>query len=138
MATIDRKTYRVGPVQHYVLIRGNGKRIEKRIQKAISRSAIWVPTEGMATDDRGPRRHSGITAAYGEVVDQGPGRWEEGKWFEPQCSPGQLVLYDSSYATLPITIRGQAMVLVASTQIVDIVEDRPESMLELSPASTPD
>ena len=118
MATIERETYRVGPVQHYLLVRHN----EARALRAISRGPIWVPTQDMTTDDRPARKASGIVATYGEVVDQGNGAWIDGQWLESPAKPGDLILYDASFATLPITIRGERMDLVASTQVVDIVE----------------
>lgn len=119
MALIDQESFRVGPVRDYALVRQN----EDRTVAAISRSEIWMPTEGMSTDDSPVRKSTNIVASYGEVIDVGPGCWEDGQWKEPGCKRGELILYDASYATLPITVRGARMTLVASTQILDIVEE---------------
>ena len=121
MAIVDRDTCRSRPVQHYVLVRSN----DERTRRVISKGPIWIPTEALSTDDSPVRRSTNIVAAYGEVVAVGPGRWHEGIWQQPSCEPGQLVLYDASYATLPITIRGERMTLVDCNQVLQIEDEAP-------------
>ena len=117
MATIDRETYRVGPVTCYVLLQAN----EERTRAAISKGAIWIPTGPLSTDDQRAVNKT-IMAAYGEVVARGPGGYQMGKWKEPPCEPGDLVLYDCSYNCLDVTVRGEKKTLVHSDQIVKVVE----------------
>jgi hypothetical protein len=119
MATIERKEKRVMPKQHWILVRSAS---EARIQRAISSGPIILPTHELATDDVEKKRATGIVAAYGEVLDRGPGRWTEGRWEEPPCQEGDLILYDESYATLPITVRGERRTLVASSQVCHVLE----------------
>lgn len=117
MAVVDRETYRVGPLQSYVLVCAN----DERVRRCISKGDIWIPSGAMSTDDT-PLVNKTIVAAYGDVVDRGPGVWQDGHWKEPPCHPGELVLYDCSYNTLDITVRGEKRTLVHSDQIVKIVE----------------
>lgn len=127
MAIIDRETHWAGPVNHWVRVK---RPEEARLMRAISRGGIYLPTGDMATDDTGVRHGSGIVAAYGEVEACGPGRWEEGRWTAPSCRPGEIVLYDASWGSLPVTVKGEKRVMVASTQIIDVVD---ESLLVLNP-----
>ena len=122
MATVDRETYRVGPVQSYVLVRRN----DDRTQRAISKGSIWIPAGPLSTDDV-RTLHKAILAEYGEVVDQGPGYWHNGQWKQPPCRPGDLVMYDCSYNVLDITVRGEKRTLVHSDQVVKIVESAIEA-----------
>lgn len=112
-ATIDRETFRLTPVQHYILVREN----EDRALALSSRGPIWVPTMGIETDDEASRHRQGLVAEYGEVVAQGPGRWEDGQHIRPTCQPGDMIMYDCSHSTLPVTIRGEAFTLVSASQV---------------------
>jgi co-chaperonin GroES (HSP10) len=114
-AKVDKETVTVKPLQDLILV----KRNEERALAHQSGGPIWLPTDDMSTDDV---RSPAITAAYGEVVAVGPGRYRDGKWSEPPCRIGDLILYDASYSTLPITIRGESFTLVPTPQLVKIAD----------------
>lgn len=127
MALLDPDSFKLAPVQHYILVRtGTAESIystpeervtvEDRALALSSRGPIWVPTEGMETDDEGSRFNEGLRAEYGEVIAVGPGRWHEGEYQKPSCRRGDILLYDCSHSTLAVTIRGDRFVLVACTQ----------------------
>jgi hypothetical protein len=117
---LNPETYAVKTVNHYVLV----KPAEDRAVAFESRGTLWVPTDQMATDDEqnSKLRRPGLVAGYGEVVDVGPGRWDEGMWKEPQCRKGDLVFFDASHSTLSCTIRGKPHTLVPCDQIGLIAE----------------
>lgn len=117
-AALDRETFKVTPLQDWILVIEN----ERRAVAHSSGGMLWVPTGGFSTDDEPKRNRGGMLAEYGEVISQGPGRWKEGQWLAPACSPGDLILYDASYGTLPITIRGRAYVLVPSSNVALVAE----------------
>ncbi len=112
MALLDPERYVLSPTQNYILVKAN----EARALELSSRGPIWIPTTDMETDDEGDRFNVGLRAEYGEVVAVGPGRWNEGQFLKPTCTPGDMLLYDCSHSTLAVTIRGERFVLVASTQ----------------------
>lgn len=120
IAAVIGKDFHVKPVQDQILVRAN----EERAVRHSSGGPIWVPTGAFDTDDsREVRRtSSAIVAEYGEVVDQGPGCWREGQWHAPTCQKGDLILYDASWGTLPITIKGEAFTLVPSRQMCLIAD----------------
>lgn len=135
LAVLDPKDCSVKPVLNNILVRTTGpsrvypdKSVEKRALEHMSaEGTIWLPTTSMETDDRqeSKRYSSGIVAEYGEVVSQGPGRWKDGNWLSPPCKAGDLILYDGSYATLPITIKGEGFTLVPSDCVVQIADEAP-------------
>jgi co-chaperonin GroES (HSP10) len=119
--TIDRESFETKPQRNYFTVRTN----EERVHAAVSRGGIWMPTTDLSTDDveaRRKRRRGGLLAAYGEVVAVGPGCWNEGQWQQPQCKPGDLVLYDASFGTLDVTVKGQKLTVVDSERLVDVVD----------------
>lgn len=124
---LDPETFAVKPTNHYVLVRPNEERaiaVESREGLAGAdgeRRMIWLNTDQAATDDEqeGKLRRPGLIASYGEVVDVGPGRWEDGTFLEPQCAPGDLIFFDASHSTLPCTIRGKPHTLVPCDQIAE-------------------
>lgn len=122
-AVIGRKDFAVKPVQDFILVKEN----EKRAVAHASGGEIWLPTSAFETDDerQSKRVASAIVAEYGEVVDQGPGRWKEGQWHAPPCKKGDLILYDASYSTLPITIKGEPYTLVPTPQVCMIADEAP-------------
>jgi co-chaperonin GroES (HSP10) len=132
-ALLDPETFKVKPAQHYILVKQNEARALELANGVGSR--IWVPTTEMETDDEASRFNVGLSAAYGEVVEVGPGRWEEGQWLQAQCVPGDMVLYDASHSTLPVTVRGQAFTLVAAGQLAKIYP-LAESLLERGDVDT--
>lgn len=132
LAVLDRKDFSVRPVLNCILVtRGKSrvypdKTVEQRsLEHMTADGTIWLPTEAMETDDQRERRRFGsaIVAEYGEVVAQGPGRWKDGNWIAPACKAGDLILYDASYGTLPITIKGEQYTLVPSEQMAQIADE---------------
>lgn len=117
-ATVDKETFAVKPVQDLILVKKNEDRALRHMRE--SGGNIWLPTEAMATDDV---RSPAIVAEYGEVVSVGPGRYRDGRWSEPPCKAGDLVIYDGSYSTLPIRIRGESFTLVPAPQLVKIADE---------------
>jgi co-chaperonin GroES (HSP10) len=115
-AVLDQETFEVKPVQDLILVKPN----EQRALAHQSGGPIWLPTERMSTDDV---RSSAIVLEYGEVVAQGPGRWKDGNWLAPPCKVGDLILYDASYSTLPVTIKGERFTLVPSQQVAQIADE---------------
>jgi co-chaperonin GroES (HSP10) len=130
-AALDPETFAVRPLQDNILVTSGksrhfpGRTVEERAIEHASGGPIWLPTEGMETDDTRERRRysSGIIAAYGEVVAVGPGCYRDGQWREPTCKPGDLLLYDSSFGTLPITIKGEGFTLVPSDRVAQIADE---------------
>jgi co-chaperonin GroES (HSP10) len=122
---LDGKDFSVRPVQDFILVKAN----EGRALAHSSLGPIWLPTAGFETDDQREAKKQGrsvasaIVAEYGEVVSQGPGRWREGQWHAPPCKPGDLLLYDASYGSLPITIKGEAYTLVPSHQVCMVADE---------------
>lgn len=127
------KDLEVMPVRDSILVRNGsapsaaipGKTVEQRaLEHMRGDGRIWLPTEAMETDDE--RQHkrysSAIVAEYGEVISVGPGCWHEGNWHAPPCKAGDLILYDASYGTLPVTIRGEQYTLVPSRMIAEIAD----------------
>lgn len=117
-ACIQTETMTVKPLQDLILVRKNEERALRHMSEHGGK--IWLPTEAMATDDV---RSPAIVAEYGEVVSVGPGRFRDGRWSEAPCKPGDLVIYDGSYSTLPIRIRGESFTLVPAPQLVKIADD---------------
>jgi co-chaperonin GroES (HSP10) len=131
-ARLDPKDFSVRPLQDNILVRTNGKSeacpgltIEDRARAHASGGPIWLPTDAMETDDTRERRRygSGIVASYGEVVDQGPGCYRDGNWKQPDCKRGDLLLFDASFGTLPITIKGESFTLVPSDRVAQIADE---------------
>lgn len=130
-AALDPETFAVRPLQDNILVTSGksrhfpGRTVEERAIEHASGGPIWLPTEAMETDDTRERKRysSGITAAYGEVVALGPGCYREGQWRAPTCKPGDLLLYDASFGTLPITIKGEAFTLVPSDRVAQIADE---------------
>jgi co-chaperonin GroES (HSP10) len=123
-ALVDKETFDVRPVQDFIIVR----RSEERALKHSSGGEIWLPTTAMETDDtrqlrRGQTGGSGIVAEYGEVVDMGPGCWRDGNWSAPLCKRGDLILYDASWGTLPITVKGEKFTLVPAKQYVHLADE---------------
>lgn len=127
-----KETLSVQPLQDSILVRtGEAKScrstllepmtVEKRALRHMrGEGQVWFPTEAMSTDDV---RSSAILAEYGEVVAVGPGRFRDGRWVEPPCKAGDLVIYDGSYSTLPIRIRGESFTLVPTPQLVKVADE---------------
>jgi co-chaperonin GroES (HSP10) len=113
-----KETFTVKPVQDLILVKKN----DARALAHQSGGPIWLPTERMSTDDV---RSSAIVLEYGEVVSVGPGRYRDGQWSQPPCKVGDLVLYDASYSTLPVTIRGESFTLVPTPQLAQIADEAP-------------
>lgn len=133
-AKIDKETFKVRPVQDLILVKtgqaesrlstiAEHMTVEERALRHMREGGgrVWIPTEAMATDDV---RTPAIQAEYGEVVSVGPGRWRDGRWSCPPCKAGDLVIYDASYSTLPIRIRGESFTLVPAPQLVKIADER--------------
>lgn len=127
------KDFSVMPVRDSILVRNGsapslaipGKTVEQRaLEHMRGDGRIWLPTEAMETDDeREHKRYSSaIVAEYGEVISVGPGCWHEGNWHAPACKPGDLILYDASYGTLPVTIKGEQYTLVPSRMHVETAD----------------
>ena len=131
-AKIDQETFSMKPVQDLILVRTgeapsvkstplNKMTVEKRaLLHMRGDGQVWLPTEAMSTDDV---KSSAILAEYGEVVACGPGRYRDGRWSEPPCKAGDLILYDASYSTLPIRIRGESFTLVPAPQLVKVADE---------------
>lgn len=121
-ATIDKETLAVKPVQDLILVKKNEDRalLHMRGQARLPNGELWLPSEAMSTDDV---RSPAIVAEYGEVVATGPGRFRDGRWSEPPCKVGDLILYDASFSSLPVTIRGEAFTLVPAPQLVQIADE---------------
>lgn len=120
-ASIDRETFDVQPLQNFILVNLDDEG-EKRALTHASGGPIWVPTAGFATDDEPNRNRFGLIAEYGVVVAKGPGCWKDGNWLAPTCGVGDLILYDSSFGTLPVTIKGKSFTLVMSDRVAMIAE----------------
>lgn len=135
LAVLDRKDFSVRPLQNNILVSNKGKSrvypdktVEQRaLEHMTAEGTIWMPTEAMDTDDarQTKRYQSAIIATYGEVVDQGPGRWKDGNWLAPACKKGDLILFDASYGTLEITIKGEPYTLVPSEMVAQIADEAP-------------
>jgi co-chaperonin GroES (HSP10) len=131
-AKIDQETFAMKPVQDIILVRTgeslsvkatplNKLTVEKRaLLHMRGEGQVWLPTEAMSTDDV---KSSAILAEYGEVVAVGPGRYRDGRWSEPPCRVGDLILYDASYSTLPVRIRGESFTLVPAPQLVKVADE---------------
>lgn len=117
-AKVDKDTMTVQPLQDLILVKKNEERALRHMREDGGK--IWLPTEDMSTDDV---RSPAITAEYGEVVAVGPGRYRDGRWSQPPCRVGDLVIYDGSYSTLPIRIRGESFTLVPTPQLVKIADE---------------
>lgn len=135
-ATIHKETFALTPIQDLILVRTGPTpsllatateplTVEERALRHMrgNEGRVWLPTEDMATDDV---RSPAIKAEYGEVIAVGPGRWRDGRWSAPPCKEGDLVLFDGSYSTLPIRIRGERYTLVPAPQLVKIAESAPD------------
>lgn len=131
-ARIDKETLTVQPLQDLILVKtGESKScrasllepmtVEKRaLLHMRGEGQVWLPTEAMSTDDV---KSSAILAEYGEVVSVGPGRYRDGRWSQPPCKAGDLIIYDGSYSTLPIRIRGESFTLVPAPQLVKVADE---------------
>lgn len=122
-AALNQETFEVKPIQDWILVQASGDEFEKRVMAHQSGGPIWLPSE-TDTDDvraRHPGR-GGMVACYGEVVSKGPGRWRDGNWSSPPCNVGDLLLFDASYGTLPITIKGRAFTLVPSGNVALVAD----------------
>ncbi len=121
-ASLNPETFEVKPLQDLVLVRANEERalLHMRGKASLPGGELWFPTEAMATDNV---RSPAIKLEYGEVVAKGPGRWKDGQWSEPPCKVGDLILYDSSYSTLPVTIRGESFTLVPAGQVAQVADE---------------
>lgn len=113
-----KETITVQPLQDLILVRKNEARALAHMREHGGK--LWLPTEDMSTDDV---RSPAITAEYGEVVAVGPGRYRDGRWSQPPCRAGDLVIYDGSYSTLPIRIRGESFTLVPAPQLVKVADE---------------
>lgn len=118
---LNPETYEVQPVQHYVLARPAPDRA-KRL--ATGASIIELSGPVVTTDDVG--RGNGLKAEWGEVISVGPGQMLDGQWEEPECLPGDMILYDASHSSVPVTIRSQPFVLVSCMQIIFAVGEKDE------------
>lgn len=129
-ATLDKETFQLTPIQDLMLVRtgpvpsivDKSKTVEERALRHMRGDGgrLWLPTEDMSTDDV---RSPAIKAEYGEVVAVGPGRFRDGRWSQPPCKAGDLVLFDGSYSTLPIRIKGENYTLVPAPQLVKIADE---------------
>lgn len=131
-ATLDKETFQLTPIQDLMLVRTGPVKsllatatepltVEERALRHMrgNEGRVWLPTEDMATDDV---RSPAIKAEYGEVIAVGPGRFRDGRWSQPPCKRGDLVLFDGSYSTLPIRIQGENYTLVPAPQLVKIAD----------------
>lgn len=120
-AKLDKDKLEMKPVQDLILVKKNEERalLHMRGRAALPAGELWLPTESMSTDDV---RSPAIVAEYGEVVSVGPGRWRDGRWSQPPCKAGDLILYDASYSTLPVRINGESFSLVPAPQLVKIAD----------------
>lgn len=143
--TPAEETYELTPIQDLILVRTGPTpsllatateplTVEERALRHMrgNEGRVWLPTEDMATDDV---RSPAIKAEYGEVIAVGPGRWRDGRWSEPPCKEGDLVLFDGSYSTLPIRIRGERYTLVPAPQLVKIAESAPDDDFDIQASS---
>jgi co-chaperonin GroES (HSP10) len=117
-ARLEKETMTVQPLQDLILVKKNEARALAHMREAGGK--LWLPTEDMATDDV---RSPAIMAEYGEVVAVGPGRHRDGRWSQPPCKAGDLVIYDGSYSTLPIRIHGESFTLVPAPQLVKVADE---------------
>lgn len=143
-ARLDTETFEVTPLQDQILVASNPDaesiahplmKIGDRIQAHQSGGAIWLP-EDVDTDDvreRHPNR-TGMVACYGEVLSVGPGRYRDGDWNQARCERGDLILFDASYGTLPLTIKGKSYTLVPAGNLALIADKAPK---ELPQSRTP-
>ena len=125
-AILDRETFHVEPVQSQILVKFD-EDTEKRALAHQSGGPIWLPTD-VSTDDVSSARpgSKGMTVSYGEVVAKGEGCFIEGKWVAPRCEVGDLLLFDASWGTLPITIKGKSYTLVPAKNVALIADRRTE------------
>ena len=117
---IDPETITVRPVQHYVLVKPN---LERAKRVVTGGSLVLLADSVVESDDLGSR---GLHCEYGEVVDVGPGQWLEGGWTEAECEPGDLICFDASHSTIPLTLRGQKFALVPASNIIGQVSPEEE------------
>lgn len=130
---LDTETFEVQPLQDQILVSSGGdsiaspgETVEDRIRKHQSGGMIWLP-EDIDTDDvreRHPNR-SGMVACYGEVLSVGPGRWRDGDWNQASCKRGDLILFDATYGTLPLTIKGRNYTLVPAGNLAMVADLAP-------------
>jgi co-chaperonin GroES (HSP10) len=121
-AHINRETFAVRPLQYFILVKEN----EGRALAHHSGGPIWLPTSSLETDDEMSSKHRpGLVAEYGEVVDVGPGGWRDGVFHKPDCKAGDLIMYDASFGTVPITVRGRSFTLVPCYQQSMIADEAP-------------
>lgn len=118
--TLNTETYKVKPAQHYILVKPNLERAKRLI---MGHSLLLLADSVVQTDDTPDR---GFHAEYGEVVAVGPGQIIEGAFVKPECKPGDMVVFDASHSTVPVTIRGEAMALVSSVQVIGVSEKESE------------
>jgi hypothetical protein len=134
-AALDRETFDVKPLQNYILVNLDEEGDLRALQHA-SGGTIWVPTSSFETDDSAQHNKYGLIGEYGVVIDQGPGCWRDGNWLCPMTEPGDLIIYDASFGTLPVTIRGKPYTLVPSDRVA-LIAERSESTRQQPSASTP-
>ena len=118
---LDPLTFELKPVQHYVLVAPNPERA-KRL--STGGSIIELSSPVVTTDD--VSRGNGLRAEWGEVLATGPGQMVDGHWEAPDCSPGDMVLYDANYGTTPVLVKGRPYVLVSCLQIIFSVAEKDE------------
>jgi co-chaperonin GroES (HSP10) len=117
---IDPETVTVRPVQHYVLVKPN---LERAKRVVTGGSLVLLADSVVQSDDLGSR---GLHCEYGEVVAVGSGQWLQDGWTEAECEPGDLICFDASHSTIPLTLRGEKFALVPVGNIIGQVSPEEE------------
>lgn len=117
---IDPETATVRPVQHYVLVKPN---LERAKRVVTGGSLVLLADSVVQSDDLGSR---GLHCEYGEVVAVGPGQWLQDGFTQAECVPGDLICFDASHSTIPLTLRGRKFALVPAMNIIGQVSPEEE------------
>lgn len=117
--TMDPETFALKPAPHCVLVKPNLERAKKLVTGS---SLVLLSDSVVEADDM----RDGIKCEWGEVVDVGEGQWIDEKYVRPKCRKGDMILFDASHSTVPVSLRGQQYTLVSWLQVVGMSEPEGE------------
>lgn len=124
MATIEidevKKAVNMTPLQCFIVTKTNEARAQYVMMgksQIINPSGDAQYTGGSAFNEKGKRVEQ-LKIACEEVVHVGPGAVVDGLWQEPNVSPGDMVLYDTSTTPISFTAGGQSFTLIHWRSVV--------------------
>lgn len=126
-AVFDPESGKVTTIGKWIITRKNEALAARVVRKPGGQ--IWMPDSLIQTDDTAEKRMTGLTVAYGEVVECGDEC--------PEFAPGTLIQYDESANTVEFSRRDDQFIAVNYSQVV--YSFSPEFLRDLgAPVSTPE